>query len=174
MGGLAVASEITAPQMTFIRARLLILGGPFYVIDDKPVDWSFGRFEFESELFLHRSEYRGDACRFGSGQRAIVGQKGHSGKLRSLFRKLDINIELSGDSGLVDHGTVEYQEELFGKVVERSALSFRVPSRIGQKPGQHPAIFLARLERGCWECGRIGSATPFSERVQLWSPTGDS
>jgi hypothetical protein len=88
------------------------------VIDDERFDRSIGRFEPKAELCLERSEDRGNACWVGSGGCSVRGLRRHTVHLGSLPGELDANLESSIDSGLVDHWTVYYQEEQFGKIIE--------------------------------------------------------
>ena len=80
------------------------------MIDDKRFDRSFARLESQAEPFLERSEYRGRTC-WVRRELAIVGlHKRHTGHLGSLSREFDVYIESAGDSGFVNHRTVNYQE----------------------------------------------------------------
>ena len=94
------------------------------MIDDERFDRSPARFESEAEFFLQCDEYRGRVCSVRSGTRIRSGEgtnQPDTGKRRSLSRKLEADIEPSGSSGLVDHGTVHYRAERLGKFVERRA-----------------------------------------------------
>src|SRR5579871_1830530 len=154
-----------------VRLLLSVLRGPLDVVNDEDVDRSFDRFESQAELFLERSEDQRSTGWFGSLGRGAVAHQGHTSHLGFLSRKLDANIESSGDPGLVYHWTVQDLSEHFGEFIESRALEFHRGGR--HRADIAHAIFLPRLEPRWRVRGIIGRAAPFGKRVQLQPPARD-